>query len=134
VNPGLGAEGQHEWGGKGGQQETQPLGDGKSGTRLVSIAQGELRIGRPGSWLLKNRGRLLILHHPIGSFLRTVSNERDDLLQVVVQVPGEDGFMVRDAIAQEPDLFKVVVNVFAQNANRLGRVKMWHNLPQIRLP
>ena len=71
---GPGAEGQYEWGGKGGQQETQPLGDGKSGTRLVSIAQGELRIGRPGSWLLKNRGRLLILHHPIGSFLRTVSN------------------------------------------------------------
>ena len=83
---GPGAEGQHEWGGKGGQQETQPLDDGKSGTRLVSIAQGELRIGRPGSWLLKNRGRLLILHHPIGSFLRTVSNERDDLLQVVVQI------------------------------------------------
>ena len=94
----------------------------------------ELRIGGPGSWLLKNCRCLLVLHHPIGGFLRSRGNERDDLLQVVVQVPREDGFVVRDAIAQESDLLKLVVNVFAQNADRLGRVKVRHHLPQIRFP
>ena len=59
----------------------------------------ELRIGGPGSWLLKNCGCLLVLHHLIGGLLRTRSNERDDLLQVVVQVPREDGFVMCDAIA-----------------------------------
>ena len=74
------------------------------------------------------------MHHPIGGLLRTRSNERDDLLQVVVQVPREDGFVMRDAIAQESDLLKVVINVLAQSADRLGRVKMRHHLPQIRFP